>query len=148
MKIEFFVPGQPQALKRHRTFRTKSGLTGSYDPSKEDKSDFLAMAMNNRPEKPIEGNISMGLTFVFPRPKSHYGAKGLKPSAPYYKASKPDIDNLEKFVCDALNKVFYLDDSQVVIKRSTKRYASIQNPNDAPGVTVSLLKIHESGIPF
>ena len=38
----------------------------------------------------------------------------LKDDAPFYKSSKADLDNLVKFVCDALNGIFYKDDSQIV----------------------------------
>ena len=40
---------------------------------------------------------------------------------------KPDLDNLDKAVMDALNKVAYKDDSQIVAKVSKKHYAEIPN---------------------
>lgn len=40
--------------------------------------------------------------------------------------SKKDIDNLCKTVLDALNKIFYKDDSQIVKLYASKRYA--ENP--------------------
>lgn len=36
---------------------------------------------------------------------------------------RPDLDNLEKAVMDGLNKIAYVDDSLVVEKVSSKRYA-------------------------
>lgn len=39
------------------------------------------------------------------------------------KVSKPDWDNIGKVVCDALNGVAWLDDSQVVDARVRKRFA-------------------------
>ena len=38
---------------------------------------------------------------------------------------KPDLDNLDKAVMDALNKVAYKDDSQIVAKVSKKHYAEV-----------------------
>jgi len=111
--MKFEVIGNPIALKRHRY--TKTGI--SYDPSKNDKMDFLAKCLNNRPPKPLKGAISMKLGFYFVRPKSHFGtgknAGRLKESAPMFHNKKPDLDNLVKFVVDSLNGIFYEDDRQI-----------------------------------
>ena len=50
----------------------------------------------------------------------------LKKNAPRYKASKPDLDNLEKFVGDALESVYWKNDSQIVKCPSVKIYS--ENP--------------------
>lgn len=121
--MKFTIPGNPIALKRHR--HTKSGF--SYDPSKNDKSDFLAKCLNHRPSKPFTGAIFMRLVFYFIRPKSHFGtgknANKLKDSAPVFHIKTPDIDNLIKFVSDALNGIFYTDDRQIVSIDAEKGYS-------------------------
>jgi len=48
---------------------------------------------------------------------------------------KPDVDNIAKSIQDALNKVLYRDDSQIVLLIVGKRYA------DVPRVEVSITKI-------
>ena len=67
--------------------------------------------------------------FLMPRPKSHYGSrKGepyLKDSAPKHPTTKPDLDNLEKAVWDALNEVLWHDDAQVVKVYKEKQYAEL-----------------------
>lgn len=70
--IQFSVPGNPKALKRHRTYRTH-GFTRQVDPSKNDKADFLALAAQYRPSRPLDGPLEVELEFRFSRPKSHYG---------------------------------------------------------------------------
>lgn len=50
----------------------------------------------------IEGPVEVRLEFYFIRPSSHYGTKGLLPSAPTVKATKPDADKLARGVLDAL----------------------------------------------
>lgn len=127
MKISFVVPGEPQALKRHRTFRRGANI-GSYDPSKGDKADFLAKALAARPASPIDGvPIDLKVTAIFSRPKSHYGtgknSKKLKAYADVYHTKKPDADNVLKFVKDALNGVFWRDDCLVARATITKLYA-------------------------
>jgi Holliday junction resolvase RusA-like endonuclease len=60
--------------------------------------------------------VSVSITFAMPRPKSHIGAKGLKPSAPVTHVSKPDVDNLAKLILDQITRseCVWRDDSQVV----------------------------------
>jgi len=125
MGIKFEIPGNPQALKRHRTFR-KGNFTGTYDPSKGDKTDFLAKAMAMKPEVPFDEPLSVTLTFVFGRPKSHFRtgkfSHFLKDNAPYWHTKTPDADNLAKFICDALNGSFWKDDSRICKLKVTKMY--------------------------
>lgn len=128
--IQFFIPGNPKALKRHRTFR-RGKFNVNVDPSANDKADFLSMAMLNKPLDPIKEAISLYLEFRFARPKNHYNSKGkLKDSAPEYHTARPDFDNLEKFVADALNGVFWRDDSLICRSTTVKRYG------DIPGVFI------------
>jgi Holliday junction resolvase RusA-like endonuclease len=83
--------------------------------------------MQNAPDSPWEGPLSLRLAFYFPRPTSHFGtgknADRLKASAPKHHTKRPDADNLAKLVKDAMNGVFYLDDAQVVRLRVKKEYS-------------------------
>jgi Holliday junction resolvase RusA-like endonuclease len=108
--IEFEVVGNPIALKRHRTVK-KGKFTGTYDPSEGDKADFLIKSMENKPTVPYNEPLYVSLTFFFRRPKAHLNSKGaLKPKSPIWHTGTPDADNLAKFVCDALNGMFWYDD--------------------------------------
>jgi Holliday junction resolvase RusA-like endonuclease len=49
--------------------------------------------------------------------------RNLKKTSPIHHTSTPDVDNLLKFVCDALNGYAWVDDSQIVIKYGEKVYA-------------------------
>lgn len=123
--ISFRVPGDPQSLKRHRHFN-RGKFVQTYDPSKGDKADFLAIAMANRPEAPLDEPLEMLLTFCFSRPRAHYRtgryAHLLKDSAPVWHTKIPDADNLIKFVCDSLNGVFWRDDSVICSVNAEKLY--------------------------
>ena len=46
----------------------------------------------------------------------------LRDDAPTFKTSKPDIDNLAKFVADSFNTHFYKDDSQIIELKAEKYY--------------------------
>jgi len=135
--IEFFVAGKPEAQKRHRTFRSKSGFNVQVDPSAESKYSFSVMADKHKPDKPFRESLIVLMEFRFPRPKAHYTKKGLRDSAPYYHTSRPDCDNLAKFVFDALNGIFWHDDSLISRSVIVKRYS------DNPGVYVKITTTEE-----
>ena len=111
--ISFLIKTRPKPQQRHR-----SNGRFQYDPSSKDKNKFLLQAKQFAPAKPITKDIELSITFCYRRPKNHYRSKNkeliLKDDAPFYKSSKADLDNLVKFVCDALNGIFYKDDSQIV----------------------------------
>jgi crossover junction endodeoxyribonuclease RusA len=75
----------------------------------------------------ISGAVSVDITAALPRPKHHYGAGrnagSVRPSAPRYPTGKPDRDNLDKLVLDALTGAAFADDAAVVDGRIAKRYA-------------------------
>jgi len=132
--IEFFIAGNPQALKRHRTYR-RGNINIQVDPSADAKQSFLACAMQYRPERPYDKPIMVTMEFRFQRPKSHYGAKGLKTTAPALHTSRPDVSNLVKFCEDALNGIYYRDDSIIACLIAKKRYA------DVAGIAITIMEL-------
>lgn len=115
------VDFEPMSLKRHRHCQN-GGRT--YDPSKKDKEEFLQLI--DLPEEKMSGPIRCKLYFYCKRPKSHFktGKKAdeLKNSAPNYNTNSKDLDNMVKFVLDALNDHLYADDSQIVEIQCKKLY--------------------------
>lgn len=67
--------------------------------------------------------VAVAITFPLPRPKGHYGKRGLLPSAPKYPATLPDIDKLVRAILDALTGIVWRDDAQVVAIEAYKRYS-------------------------
>lgn len=71
--------------------------------------------------------VGIEVQFFFNRPQSHYRtgkwAGALKDTAPVYKPTKPDVDKLERALCDALTGVVFHDDAQVSRILSTKVYS-------------------------
>jgi Holliday junction resolvase RusA-like endonuclease len=76
----------------------------------------------------LDGPLEMELVFVLARPKAHYGTGRnsgvVKPSAPEFPATRPDVDKLSRAVLDALSGVVYRDDAQIVEKVARKRYGA------------------------
>lgn len=66
--------------------------------------------------------VRIVIDFVFARPKSHMRKTGLAQDAP--SLPRPDIDNLEKAVLDALNGVAWRDDTQVACVAKEKSYGT------------------------
>ena len=126
--LEFTIFGNPQAQKRHRHHRL-----GTYDPSKKDKQNFYLQALKHKPKELLSGKIFIDISFYMARPKSHFRTGKykniLKDNAPrYYQTKKPDIDNLVKLVCDAIQgkDKFIEDDSMICSLKAQKIYADEQ----------------------
>ena len=128
MYIHLTILGDPKPQKRHRSARV-GGFIRQYDPSKADKGDFLSIIQQQAPKTPLDVPLRMELGLFFSRPKSHYGTGSkstvLKANAPIWHTSKPDFDNVAKFICDAMNGVFFKDDSYVVDIIIKKQYKFI-----------------------
>jgi Holliday junction resolvase RusA-like endonuclease len=131
--LTFAVQGEPKGQPRPRAFARKMGaihVARFYDSDvadtwKRQVALAIAHAVNSSKWALTEAPVAVELRFAMPRPKSHFGAKGLKPSAPQFHVQKPDIDNLEKLLGDQITKNgrVWRDDSQVVSMRSDKFWA-------------------------
>ena len=76
------------------------------------------------------------ITFFLARPAGHWGAKGLKPSAPRHPIGKPDAGKLARSTEDSLTGIVFDDDSRIVNLISRKRYA-------APGKEGAIITVRE-----
>jgi Holliday junction resolvase RusA-like endonuclease len=143
INISFDVYGIPKAQPRPRAFARKMGnkyvaRVFEAGTAEEWKSLIAAAAKPHTPPTPILGPVRVDLRFFFPRPKSHFltgkNAAFLRDDAPWWHTAKPDRDNLEKAVLDALTQLggFWRDDSQVCDGWVLKQYGS------HPGVMVSI----------
>jgi Holliday junction resolvase RusA-like endonuclease len=122
MIFESTINFEPVSLKRHR-HRLKGG---TYDPSKKDKDDFIKV-IENFPEEKMTKPIKCVLNFYCKRPKNHYksgkNAHMLKDTSPKYNINNKDLDNMVKFVLDALNDKLYTDDSLIFEISCSKMYS-------------------------
>lgn len=104
----FTVPGKPIGQPRHRSTRTGH----HYIPSDHAIHGYkAALQLLNTQRRQLEGAVSVNMTCYLPRPKKI--DKQLPEGACWAYCVKPDIDNLEKAVFDALNTLAYLDDQQI-----------------------------------
>lgn len=118
MKIRFIIPGEPQGKARPRVVRMKSGRSMSYTPDKtvayEElvRQRFLTSANGKRfaDDAPLE----IWITAFMQMPKSATKTRLAQMSTGKLQPlKKPDLDNIMKIVCDALNGTAYRDDAQI-----------------------------------
>lgn len=119
MRIE--IPGKIQGKQRPRV--TKKGIT--FTPHQTVSYENLIKYTYKKEKGPFfEGQIKLKITAYFEIPKSKSKKeKELMLKNVIRPTKKPDADNIIKIVCDALNKIAYHDDSQVVSVIFEKFYA-------------------------
>jgi Holliday junction resolvase RusA-like endonuclease len=126
--LSFFVDGDPKSQPRGRACR-RGNHAGIYDPGTADgwKASVRAAAKNGWDGVVFTGPLRVDVAVYFKRPKSHYftGKRSdvLRLDAPSYHTTKPDRDNLDKAILDAItNAGIWYDDSQVCAGTITKSY--------------------------
>ena len=122
----FFAAGHPATKGSTRSFMAKGRMvTKGANPRTKAWQGVVAHAAHEAGAVRHEGPVEVSVAFVFARPKGHYGAKGLKPSAPAYPTTRAqgDVDKLLRAVLDGLDGVCFGDDSQVVYAWGHKRWA-------------------------
>ena len=133
--LAFTITGEPKGQPRPRAFARKMGaihVARFYDSDVADTWKRQVMLAIMQAAEVGNGwhftseAVSVSMNFAMPRPKSHSGAKGLKPSAPVAHAGKPDVDNLAKLILDQITRSgnVWRDDSQVVSLTVEKLWAS------------------------
>ncbi len=123
----FEVIGQPQGKQRARV-TIRGGFAKAYTPEKTASYENLIMLSfvtalhgNKTPfwECPLE--IKIKAFYAIPKSFSKKKQQAAIDSQ-IRPTTKPDIDNVVKCVCDALNKVAYKDDTQVIRLSAEKYY--------------------------
>ena len=130
--IRFFIPGTPVPQARPRF--TRQGW--AYEP-KTCKDYKKAVAQAARIAwgdcEPLDGPVEVALIFVLPIPKSWpLKRRDAARAGTLLPLKKPDGDNLEKLVLDALTGVCWNDDMQICRCAWDKAYGT------DPGVMVSI----------
>jgi Holliday junction resolvase RusA-like endonuclease len=153
-KADFFarVIGEPRPLLRHRLSR---GCV--YNPSCMYQKSFWEACTPVLPVEPLTGPLEAQLTFHFQRPLAHFSIKSkfkpenmlpqdrilegklhsLRNDAPRAHTTRKDLDNLIKFVLDALNGKAYVDDCQITSIVAKKKYSD----KLIPMVDVAIIKL-------
>ncbi|WP_446897458.1 RusA family crossover junction endodeoxyribonuclease [Clostridium sp. LBM24168] len=132
--IELIVPGEPMGKQRPKFNRwTKSAHTPEKTLNYETYVKELYVT-NKLPM--LEGYIRVDITAFYRIPKSTSNKKRQQMlNNELLPDKKPDLDNVAKIICDALNSIAYLDDKQIVSLTVNKFYS------EQPQVVVKLNQI-------
>ena len=126
LTVRIVVYGKPAPAGSKVAGRTLDGRSYVRDASKGSAewkrliSQVAGTAMDGK--SLLEGELTARIIFHLPRPKGHYGKKGLRDSAPDWPTVKPDVLKLARAVEDALSGIVYRDDAQIVMETIIKRY--------------------------
>lgn len=144
MIVQFSVAGEVAAkgsLKAF-TFRGKDGrthtrLTEQLEKSKPWRALVSSVAQDAMRGRELFRGVALDarVIFGFARPKYHFGAKGLKPSAPHAVLRAPDLDKLARNVGDALSGIVFEDDALIARWDAWKVYVP---PGAQTGMVIRL----------
>lgn len=127
----FSIPGKVTGKGRHRMTHTGRAYTPANTVEYE---KFVRLCYADRPM--LEGAFSLLIVASFAPPKSMSARKRCALlGTPATK--KPDIDNIEKIICDALNGVAYRDDAACALATIVKLWGETE------GVWVTLTELDE-----
>lgn len=145
-QLTFVVYGTPAP----QGSKTRNHYGAIYDSNKnlptwrEDVKLAALRALDGNPTWDRSCKIITGqITFVLPRPRSHYRTGKLshllRDDAPHLHTKKPDLDKLLRSTGDALTAAgVYPDDCHLARISMTKVYADSSGELDRPGAWITL----------
>ncbi len=129
--LEIIIPGVPMAKQGDRVKTAWNKTVGKsysihYQPRKiKDEQKRIAQyamgAMGLAVVDVLDCEIELEINFVFPWPKATSKIRMDKIND-NFKSTKPDLDNLEKMLCDGLEGIVFVNDSRICFKHSRKTY--------------------------
>lgn len=129
----FEIHGDPVPQQQTRFAR---GI--AYDPSKKAREMIQWQIKPYAPKDLLMGPIKVDLTFYFPVPKSVSKIRRRQMlNHVIHHIKKPDVDNCAYLVTNAMKKIFYNDDSQIIDLSMHKRYS------EEPKTVVTIIPIEE-----
>ena len=127
--IAFTIPGTPLAQPRQRHRIVKAGASTyvhNYTPEKAPVNAWKCAVRFACDEAvqglPFTGPLALVALFVMPRPAGK--TRKTKPNPSYPHVGKPDLDNLEKALLDAMEGIAFANDSAVSQKFTRKIVAA------------------------
>lgn len=118
--LDVFVAGRPAPQGSKRYLGAGRPMVESSKAVEPWRADIRGTIGRHHAGPPLTGAVEVKLSFVLPRPVST--PKRRTPPA----SKRPDLDKLVRAVLDAITSAgVWVDDSQVVDLRATKRLAKI-----------------------
>lgn len=117
--LQLEIAGLPTPWKAHGGYGKRS-----FNPRFKEKEyvQWQVKAQYNR-NIPIRGPVRLDVSYHMPMPTKTSKIRKIQMLAGrIHHLSRPDLDNLNKFLCDALKTLVFEDDSQVVEICARKLY--------------------------
>jgi Holliday junction resolvase RusA-like endonuclease len=130
MKFKLTIPGKPLGKQRPRG-RNTGKFIQMYTPKETvNYESLIKLYFSNKYGhllgQLLQGALSLRVTAYFQIPKSASKVKRTKMlTGELRPLVKPDFDNILKIIADALEKVLYNNDSQIVTSHFDKYYAEV-----------------------
>lgn len=123
----FTVPGEPVGKGRPRV-TVRGGHAHGYTPAKTaqyERAVRQAYNLSYCGADALTTPVELQITAYMPIPESWPRSKKAAALAEVIKPTvKPDIDNIGKVICDALNGIAYQDDKQITALKVKKLYGA------------------------
>lgn len=124
--FSLWVPGTPRP-QGSKTYYNGRGVESS-KYVKGWRADVRAAAAEVWHDPPLDAHpLQASYSFRFRRPNSHYVAgdrsRPLKPSAPHWMSSAPDVSKLVRAIEDALTGIVIADDRLIASSSEQKLYS-------------------------
>lgn len=128
MTCDFVVEGKPVGKGRPR-FKRMGNFVQTYTPTATaDYEKLVRLIFQNAGGAITDKPVRVEITAFFAPPKSARKKDKIEMLANrILPEKKPDCDNIAKIVLDALNKIAYKDDSQVIELSVKKLYSEVAN---------------------
>ncbi len=139
--IRFTVYGLPQSKGSAKAFIpkgwTRPVITSTNKSLKDWERKIASAAQVHANGTLLVAPLLVFLGFYLPRPVS-------LPKKRRLPTTRPDLDKLIRGATDALTKVLWHDDGQIVSIRADKRYCA--TPEEAPRVEIQIYPLNQAGV--
>ena len=141
MVVRFSVPGEPKGKGRPRVVNA-GGYARAYTPEDtlvyENQVKWYYKTAAGQFKFDDKAPLAVEIDAFYQIPKSTSKKKHAEMMDDKVRPTKkPDLDNVAKIVCDALNGIAYHDDSAIVDLRVRKYF------NDIPSVNVTIREVND-----
>lgn len=128
MIYNLVVPGKPMGKQRPKA-ANRGRFTSVYTPKETVSYENLVVAMFHQTypdSRPLEGEVRGSIRAFYPIPSStSKKRKEAMLNGVIRPQVKPDLDNVEKIIYDALNGIAYTDDSHITQMTISKHYSDV-----------------------
>lgn len=142
--IEFDIPGRVDGKRRHRARNVRGRVFTYPDPDDKPVIAKIQQAWADAGRSRLgSGPVVLSIRLYEHRPVAHRTSKGELSAVGRrepWPTRKPDLDNVAKQICDALNGLLWLDDKQICDLTISRRWAAVGQEEVAHVTAYALLE--------